>query len=197
MRLLSSCLALVVTLAALPVRGATREGPSFAVGGFVLPPSLLLLAKGAYEIDRFAVSIDLTRDSVVLDRAGGDDHYVLYAASIGARAYTGATARGAFAEASLGYASLHLTSERGGDSRSDASGLPLAGFALGVRYGQTPTGIFGEAGFRGAFALGERLLHTAATEPPGARDEPLTDRAWYFRGGAFNAQLYLAVGWSF
>jgi hypothetical protein len=188
---------LATTFVSLPAAAEPREGFSVAAGGLVLPPSVLLLVKGAYEHSHFAVSVDLTRDSVVIDRAGGDDRYALYGVSVGGRAYTGATARGGFAEVSLGYASLHLASERDHSTRSDATGLPLAGFTLGARIGQVPKGLFGELGYRGSFSLGERLLHTADVEPAGARDESLSDRAWYFPAGAFNAQLYLAVGWSF
>lgn len=177
---------------------ATKEGWSVAAGGFVLPPSLLLLAKGSYEFGHFAVLLDVTRDSVSLARAAdARDAYVLWAGSLGARAYTGERGRGAFAELSLGYAALGLETVAPDRSpRSQSSGLPIAGVALGVRLGQHPTGVFGELGARGSFALSQQLLYTTDAAPA-APPDGVGEGSWYFRRGAFNLQLYLGVGYSF
>lgn len=190
---------LLLVLFSFLARAAEDEsGFSATLGGFVLPPSVLVLAKGSYDRGHFSIGVDLTRDSVVLKRMDeSEDAYVLWAGSFAARAYTGKRGRGGFAELSVGYAGLGLSTHQGGEQRgSAAAGLPLVSFGLGGRLGQNPTGFFGELGLRTSMALGEALLFTTDELPQGSRAESITEHAWFFRRGSFSTQAYLGLGYS-
>jgi len=171
---------------------------SAVVGGFILPPSLLQLGKGSYSIGHFAAVVELTRDSVSLERSEGSrDDYVLWAGSAGARAYTGRGGSGGFVEVSGGFAALSLasTDPSWAEPRTRWSGLPIASGAVGGRL-VLPMGLVGELGLRTILPLATRRVFTS-TEEPAWTAENLPPHGWSFTAWTPTNQLYLALGAAF
>ena len=181
------------------IKSENPNSKSLFLGGFLIKKSTLFIGKVGFERGHFGVVADITRDAVKekweVDNTKG--HYVLWVYSLSGRYYFRPMGRSFFAEVGVGTSKANLTVDYGSHSIKKTTSLPLASWGLGWRFGKKPRGLFGEVGFRNAYALKERHLYTDATKPAGSTNEGVTYHSWYFKKGKSTASLYLGVGFSF